>query len=495
MNGTILGMLDNSLLIQNNDTRPNRNIFVFGGPGSYKTQAVVMTNIFNETENSIVVTSTKGNVYEKTVSVKLKQGYAPYVINFDSMRNSNRYNPLDYVYRDIDASTVANRIVASANRDSRKDVWYYSQQALLKALILYVLYESLPEDRNLPGITRFLQAFDTKKNKQGVSELDKQFAKLDINHPARRAYDLGFKKSMGEMQGSIITSLLTTIADFVDEEVGAFSSFSDFDLKDIGRRKIILYIIMPAINRTFENLANLFMSQLFEQLYDLASENHDHLPLCVDFILDEFTNLGKFEIYEEFLATCREYGIGVTTLCQSLTQLQAMYGRDKAESILGNCAVKMCLNAANETTAKYFSNELGKATVKVKTGSESVSRSTTESRSMSDSYNYTSRSLMNPDEIANMKADEAILTFITERAIKVKKACQFNLFPGADSINVANQREYVGKPDESQVKKFQIKTKDFMNGIKGQIRQMQSDEELAKEYDMNFIDCAEEFFN
>lgn len=495
MNGTILGRLDNSLLIQNNDTRPNRNIIVFGGPGSYKTQAVVMSNIYNESENSIVVTSTKGNVYEKTVMVKKRQGYTPYVINFNDMRHSNRYNPLDYILRDIDATTVANQIVESGNRDSRKDIWFYSQQALLKALILYVLHESLPEDRTLPGITRFLQAFDTRKNKQGVSDLDKQFAKLDINHPARRAYDLGFKKAQGETQVSIIISLLTTIADFIDDEVGEFTSFSDFDLKDIGRKKIILYIIIPTMKKTFENLVNLFLSQLFEQLYDLASENHDHLPLCVDFLLDEFTNLGKFKMYEEFLATCREYGIGVTTICQSLTQLQDKYGRDKAESILGNNAIKMCLNAANETTAKYFSNLLGKATVKVETGSESVNRSGTEIRSISDSYNYTSRALMNPDEILNMDPEIAILKFSNERAIKVRKAFQFDLFPGADRRDVVNQREYIGKPDESQVKKFQEKTDNFINGIKTQVEKLQSDEELANEFDMNLVDHADEFFN
>lgn len=493
LNGTILGKLNNSLLIQNNKTRPNRNIIVFGGPGSYKSQAVVLTNVFHETENSIVVTSTKGEVYEKTVAIKIKQGYTPYVVNFDDMRHSNRYNPLDYIYRDVDASIVANQIVASSNRESKKDIWFYSQQALLKALILYILHESLPEDRNLPGVTRFLQAYDTRKNKQGLSELDKQFEKLDMSHPARRAYDLGFKKANGELQGSIIISLLTSIADFVDDEVGNFSSFSDFDLKEIGRRKIILYIIIPALKATFENLVNLFISQLFEQLYDLAAENHDKLPLCVDFIFDEFVNLGKFENYENFLATCRGYGIGVTTLCQSLTQLQAKYGRDKAESILGNNAIKMCLNAANETTAKYFSGLLGKSTVKVETGSESINKSGNESRSISDNYNYTSRALMNPDEIMRMKDKEAILVFTNEGAIKVQKACQFELFPGADS-NVANQRNYEGKPDESQLKSFQKKTDAFMKGVRSQINNTQSDEELAKEFDMNFIDHADEFF-
>jgi len=475
MNCTVLGTIRNDVLFQDNNTKPNRNVMVFGGPGSYKTQAYTITNVFAETENSIVVTDTKGEVYESTVAVKIKQGYKPYVINFTDMLHSNRYNPLDYINRDIDATKVANRIVESSAADAKKDVWFYSQRSLLKALILYVLYETLPENRNLKGIAHFLQTYNPKLNDKGVSELDLQFEKLDIDHPARLAYDLGFKQSEGEMRPSILMSLLTVISDFVDREVGEFTSFSDFDLKDIGREKIILYVIISAVDKTFENLANLFLSQLFEQLYIVGAENHAELPQAVSFIFEEFTNLGKFTNYEEFLATCRGYGIGVSTVCQSLTQLQDKYGVKKAESILGNCAVKICLNSANKETSKYFSELLGKATVKVETGSQSVSKSDRESHSKSDSYSYTSRALMNPDEIERMPPNEAIIIFSNKRPLKVNKAFQFKLFAGADS-NKQNQTEYVGEPDPRQLEIFEQKTSEF-KGRKGREEAIVSDAE------------------
>jgi len=500
LNATILGMIKNNVLYQDNSFMPNRNIIVFGGPGSYKTQSVVITNVFSETENGIVVTDTKGEVYEKTVAVKKMQGYKVYVVNFDDMRHSNRYNPFDYIITDTDAATVADKIVESANRDAKKDVWYYSQRSLLKALILYVMYESLPEDRNLRGLTRFLQSYSTAKNKKsGKSELDEQFEKLDFSHPARRNYELGFKQTQGETQASVIFSLLTSLGDFVDDVVGEFTSFSDFDLADIGKEKIILYLKIPALKRTYESLINLFISQLFIALYDLGDSNHAHLPNNVNFILDEFPSLGKFAQYEEFLATCRGYGIGVITICQSLTQLQDRYGRDKAESILGNNAVKMCLNASNATTAKYFSEQLGKATVKVDTGSTSYSRSTTESRSVSDSYNYTSRSLMNPDEIEKMPPNESIIVFSNGSPAKVNKAFQFKLFPGAESIRVANQREYIGKPDKKQLEKMEQKTNAFMTKTEAQVQQLQSTADILAELaELNpgeVVSGAEDDFN
>ncbi|WP_267128653.1 type IV secretory system conjugative DNA transfer family protein [Lactiplantibacillus plantarum] len=47
------------------------------------------------------------------------------------------------------------------------------------------------------------------------------------------------------MKASIIESLLATISKFVDEEVADFTSFSDFDLKEIGNTKVVLYVIIP----------------------------------------------------------------------------------------------------------------------------------------------------------------------------------------------------------------------------------------------------------
>ncbi|MDK4011980.1 type IV secretory system conjugative DNA transfer family protein, partial [Staphylococcus pseudintermedius] len=92
MTGTIIGMHNNKAIVQHNDSKPNRNILVVGGPGSYKTQSVVITNILNETENSIVVTDTKGEITESTLKIKQMQGYDTYVVNYDNMQASNRVN-------------------------------------------------------------------------------------------------------------------------------------------------------------------------------------------------------------------------------------------------------------------------------------------------------------------------------------------------------------------------------------------------------------------
>ncbi|HCX5354396.1 TPA: type IV secretory system conjugative DNA transfer family protein, partial [Escherichia coli] len=99
------------------------------------------------------------------------------------------------------------------------------------------------------------------------------------------------------------------IGDYVDDEVAEFTSNNDFFFEDIGTRKVALYVLIPTMDTTWEGLINLFFSQMFQELYILGDKNGAKLPVPTVFLLDEFPNLGKFENYETFLATCRGYRI------------------------------------------------------------------------------------------------------------------------------------------------------------------------------------------
>lgn len=470
-NGLVLGIVNNSVLVQpTNSKLPNRNHFVTGGPGSFKTQSYVITNVLHEKECSLVVTDPKGEVYEMTSEIKRKQGYEVHVVNFMEMGYSDRYNPFDYVREEIQAATVANTIVASKNDPKRKDFWYNAQFSLLKALILYAVHEVPPVQRNMAGVLDFLQEFDPETREGGASELDEQFLRLDKTHPARRAYELGFKKSQEKTRANIIISLLTTIGDFTSSSVSRFTSFSDFFLGDVGKRKIALYVIIPVMDSTWEGLINLFFNQMFQELYKVGAEHGAKLPQPVVFILDEFPNLGKFPDYEKFLATCRGYGIGVCTIVQNITQLQEKYGREQAESILGNCGIKICLGNVNETTAKYYSELMGKTTARMETGSTSKSKGQSSSSSSSSSYSYSSRNLMNVDEILTMSPDESIIIITGKYPIKAKKAVQFQLFPNVTNSYRVSQLAYKSNPTKGVLEWFEKQEAEYEEYIRSDER-------------------------
>ncbi|MCK1995446.1 type IV secretory system conjugative DNA transfer family protein [Peribacillus muralis] len=454
--GIVMGVKDGKILIQHENSKlANRNQYIVGGPGSFKTQSFVLTNMINITDCSIVVTDPKGEVYEKTAKIKEAQGYEVRVVNFKNMALSDHYNPFGYVRRDLDATTVANTIVSAKNDPKRKDIWFNAQLGLLKALILYVKTEFHPDKRNMEGILDFLQEFDPEVNEDGDSELDSKFMALDKRHPARRSYELGFKKSQEKTRTSIIISLLTTIGDYVDDEVAAFTSNIDFFFEDIGTRKVALYVLIPTMDTTWEGLINLFFSQMFQELYILGDKNGAKLPVPTVFLLDEFPNLGKFENYETFLATCRGYRIACCTILQNNTQLMDKYGKDKAESILGNCAIKICLGNVNDTTAAYFSNLMGKTTVKVDTGGRSVSKGGTGNSSSSSNFSFSQRSLMNADEILTMSEKDSLVLIAGKYPIKAKKAIQFELYPGLVEEYEVSQMDYERKTSPAAQEEYE----------------------------------------
>lgn len=485
--GLLLGLLaNNKAIIQPEDSKiANRNVAIAGGPGSFKTQSYVLTNVINNTDTSIVVTDPKGEVYEKTAKIKEAQGYEVRVVNFKHMSISDHYNPFGYVRKDLDAYTVANTIVAAKNDPKKKDIWYNTQLNLLKALILYARSEFPPHKRNMEGVLDFLQEFDPEATEYGESELDQKFGELDLKHPARRAYELGFKKSQEKTRASIIISLLTTIGDYVDDEVANFTSSNDFFFQDIGKKKIALYVLIPTMDKTWEGLINLFFTQMFQELYLLGDQHGAKLPVPVSFILDEFPNLGKFDSFEAFLATCRGYRISVSTIFQNYTQMIDKYGKDNAESILGNCAIKICLGNINNTTAQYFSDLIGKTTVKVDTGGHSSSKGKHGSSSSSSNYSYMGRALMNADEIMTMDKNDSVVLITGFFPIKAKKAMQFVLFPGLLDRYEVSQMEYKRTVSDEAKAKFEEDKKLYEERINGftstQIQDFDDEDKITKQ--------------
>ncbi|EAG3047430.1 conjugal transfer protein, partial [Listeria monocytogenes] len=270
--GLILGKFQSgNVVIQPEDSKiSNRNIFVVGGPGSFKTQSYVLPNVVNNRSTSIVVTDPKGEIYELTNEIKKAQGFKTVVINFKDFLLSSRYNPLLYIRKSNDTNKIANVIVSAKNDPKRKDFWFNAQLNLLNTLIKYVYFEYEPSARTIEGILDFLEEFDPRYNEEGVSELDEQFERLPDGHEAKRSYYLGFRQAQSEARPNIVISLLTTLQDFVDKEVSEFTSTNDFFFEELGTSKICLYVLISPLDRTWDGLVNLFFQQMFTELYFLG---------------------------------------------------------------------------------------------------------------------------------------------------------------------------------------------------------------------------------
>ena len=90
---------------------------------------------------------------------------------------------------------------------------------------------------------------------------------------------------------------------------------------------------------------------------------------------------------------------------------------------------------------------------------------------------------MTPDEIMRMPEDQSLLIFSNCRPVKAKKAFQFKLFPGADSLVNLSQNDYQGQPEASQETNFKTKVDEWNQKVKAQRQVKKSDTTTSDEED------------
>lgn len=118
------------------------------------------------------------------------------------------------------------------------------------------------------------------------------------------------------------------------------------------------------------------------------------LPIHVNFLLDEFKNIGEIPNFLTILATSRKYRIGSTVVIQGLDQLKTMYKENEWGIIPDNCDTTVFLGVPDIDTddKEYIQKALGKKTIKVRSTSSSNSGGST-------TYTPTQVDLVSMDEI------------------------------------------------------------------------------------------------
>ena len=114
-------------------------------------------------------------------------------------------------------------------------------------------------------------------------------------------------------------------------------SCNQIDFSMLGKKKSILYIIMPDEKTTLHMMVSLAIKQCYEVLIGTAQDCKGlKLPVRVNFLLDEFSNLPAIPDMSSMISAARSRNIRFYLVIQSLHQLDAKYG-DDAHTIRGNC--------------------------------------------------------------------------------------------------------------------------------------------------------------
>ena len=400
----------------------NLNILVVGGSGAGKTRYFVKPNIM-QCNCSYIIADPKGELLRATGGMLEEQGYEVKVLNLVDMARSDCYNPLAYVRTDTDALRLVTNLVKNTTPKTAGNTdpfWDKSETALLQAFILYLVHEAPIEEQNFEMVMYMIEnAAASENDEEYKSPMDVMFETLeekDPNHIALKQYRV-FKQAAGKTAKSILVSVAVRLASFNLSELASFTQKDEMELHLLGKRKQAIFAVIPDNDSSFNYLVGMLYTQAFQELYyDADHRPGGRLKIPVRVLMDEWANVALPDDFEKILATCRSRDISINIIVQNISQIKAMY-KDSWESIIGNCDHFLYLGGNEQSTHKYISELLGKATIDTKT------RGITKGRSGSSSANYqnTGRELLMPDEVRMLDNDYALLFIRGERAVSDKK--------------------------------------------------------------------------
>lgn len=418
--------------------RENLNVLVIGGSGSGKSRFFVKPNLM-QLNTSYVVTDPKGELLRACGKLMKKAGYEIRVFNLIDMAHSNNYNPFNYVYnRDKDGNiidvnkTYVMKMVNCLMKNTKQEgssggdqFWDDSTKELTLAISFYLLERHQLEEAgeefhdpegcldsysmNFSMVMRVMKLAEiSEQDENHRSPLDVMMDELFEKNPQSMAVTFyrDFKKAPAETAKSILISAAVRFSAFSLPEVADLTHTDNINLQTLGDKKTALFVIIPSSDATFNFLAAMMYTQLFDSLYDTANFKYGgRLPVHVRCLLDEFANIGTIPDFDKLLATMRSMEISANIIIQNLAQLKKMY--DKSwEIVTGNCDSLLFLGGQEASTLEAISKSLGKETIDV------VSQNRTRShRNPSTSINNSimGRELMTTDELKVMKPDRCVL--------------------------------------------------------------------------------------
>ena len=384
------------------DTHKHRrslNVLVIGGSGAAKTRSYVKPNIL-EANTNYVITDPKMEVLTATGGWLKSKGYDIRVLNLVNLEESDGYNPFRYLRDEKDVLKLVNNLIqATTPKGSHESdpFWTKAETALLQAIILMLFQEAPEYEQNFSMVMRVLEYAEVREeDDEYLSPLDLLFQAMERENPesvALRQYKV-FKQSAGKTAKSILVSAAVRLAPFNLPQIRAITDHDDMDLYTLGEKKCALYAVIPDNDNTFNFLVSLLYSQAFQTLYYSADQiHHGALPRHVHFVLDEFAAM-PLPGYTRELATMRSRNISSSTIIQNMAQIKELY-KDSWETIPGNSDTILYLGGNEQSTHKYISEALGKATIDTKTHGQTKGKS----GSYSTNFQVSGRELLTPDEV------------------------------------------------------------------------------------------------
>jgi type IV secretion system protein VirD4 len=426
---------------------------------SGKGVGIVIPNLLSYPD-SVVVLDIKQENYAITAGFRRACGQSVFLFNpFAEDFKTHRYNPLsaitEGVFRVGDILAIGYALYPAGGHD---DFWKDQARNLLLGLVL-LLCEwrdarrsasvrraggdtgPAPDPSDIPDVPDYpVTMGEVLRQSSGNGVPVKTYL-----HQALAQYRTilsgtcidalnRFLSNDDKVLASILATFNAPLTVWANPIVDAATSANDFDLRDVRKKRMTVYIgITPDHLAEAALIVNLLFSQLVNlNTKQLPEENPELRYQCL-LLMDELTAIGKVNIIARSVSYMAGYDLRLLAIIQSIAQLESVYGRADMRTFVTNHAMQILYAPREQRDANEYSEMLGYFTEK----SRSVSRPSnwfgkggTPSESISDQR----RPLLLPQELKELGQDREIILLENTKPILADKICYWREPAFADRL-------------------------------------------------------------
>lgn len=339
----------------------------------------------------------------------------------DPERRTMQWNPLDYVSDDPllrvnDLQKIGNML--SPDPAEGDPFWPAACRTLFLGIALYI-FETPGLPRTFGEIVRQIMFGEGEtvgeRWKALVEERDQTDNPLSS---ACKAALYDFIYTSGNTQSSIRKTFTAKLELWLNPLIDAATAESSFDLRDLRKRRISVYIgVKPGDLEYLSLLINLFTQQMV--LLNMAEmpEDNPEYKYKLAWIMDEFTAVGRMPIVAKSIGYMGGYNIIPFIIIQSQSQLRATYGEHVARTIIECLAAEIVFAPKDKDHARSISESLGDTTV----SNKSKSRPAFSTKGGSTNTSDAKRALLLPQEVRKIGKRREIVFMENMNAILCEK--------------------------------------------------------------------------
>ena len=359
--GTPLFYRDGQYFLDNSDN----HTLVIGPTGCKKSRATVVPTLRSIIANgeSAVVNDPKLELYRKTAAAARKAGAQVYVLNFRDPKRSHGWNPLRLAYRFYEQgkndeaqqaiSDFAECVAGSELENTKERYWGVLSASCIKGVCAMYMQTVPKEYFHLKNIIPFLygEQFDL---------LRRLAEKMDPLSPATFNLKCLTVLDAEKTKSCIYSTLLSLLTPFTqNQSLLQMLCAHTFEFEELAKKQTIIYVAYPDEKTALNFLVACFLTQCYEALVSFAStRSSDSLPIRVNFVLDEVSNLAPIPSFANRISEARSKNIRYFLYAQSFGQLKEKYG-EVAESILTNCGNWIVFSSKETDFLKKLSDICG----------------------------------------------------------------------------------------------------------------------------------------